>query len=82
MYGFRITPAGDKNDVLDSCWGYFGDSGLEQLEDECRATIDDLIARKKEHEHEERLRIFGPELPFPEFALSINKPINHGQNNQ
>ncbi|WP_302301843.1 hypothetical protein [Alistipes ihumii] len=71
MYGYRITPADDKDDVLESCWGYFGDSGLEQLENECRATIDDLIARKKEQGREERLHVFGPELPFPEFALSI-----------
>lgn len=71
VYGYRITPADDKDDVLESCWGYFGDSGLEQLEDECRATIDHLIARQKERERKERLRIFGSELPFPEFALSI-----------
>lgn len=71
VYGYRITPADDKDDVLESCWGYFGDSGLEQLENECRATIDDLIARKKEQGREERLHVFGPELPFPEFALSI-----------
>ena len=71
VYGFQITPAGDKDDVLESCWGYFGDFGLEQLEDECRATIDHLIARQKERERKERLRIFGPELPFPEFALTI-----------
>lgn len=71
VYGYRITPADDKDDVLESCWGYFGDDGLEQLEEECRDTIDCLIARQKEQEHEERLRIFGPELPFPEFALAI-----------
>lgn len=71
VYGYRITPADDKDNVLESCWGYFGDDGIEQLEEECRDTIDCLIARQKKQEHEERLRIFGPELPFPEFALSI-----------
>lgn len=71
VYGYQITPAGDKDNVLESCWGYYGKSGLRQLEDECRDTIDCLIARQKEQEHEERLRIFGPELPFPEFALAI-----------
>ena len=71
VYGFQITPAGDKDNVLDSYWGYYGQSGLEQLEDECRATIDALIAQQKKEELAERLRIFGPELPCPEFALSI-----------
>lgn len=70
VYGYRITPAGDKDDVLESCWGYFGKSGLQQLERECRDTIDYLIARQKEQEHKEHLRIFGPELPFPELALN------------
>lgn len=71
VYGFQITPAGDKDNVLDSCWGYYGKSGLEQLEDECWDMINCLIDRQKEQNHEERLRIFGPELPFPEFALAI-----------
>lgn len=71
VYGYRITPADDKDDVLESCWGYFGDSGLEQLEDECRDIIDSHIAEQKEHKHRERLHVFGPELPFPEFALAI-----------
>lgn len=70
VYGYRITPADDKDDVLESCWGYFGDSGLEQLEDECRAIIDSHIAEQKEQEYKERLRIFGPELAFPELALN------------
>lgn len=70
VYGYRITPTDNKDDVLESCWGYFGDSGLEQLEDECRATIDHLIARQKERKRKERLRIFGPELPFSELALN------------
>ena len=43
----------------------------EQLEEECRNIIDNLITRQKKQERAEYLRIFGPELPFPEFALSI-----------
>lgn len=71
VYGYRITPADDKDDVLESCWGYFGDSGLDQLKDECRDMIDHLISEKERREHEEHLRIFGPELPlFPEVALN------------
>ena len=71
VYGFQITPAGDKDNVLESCWGYFGKDGLDQLKDECRDMIDHLISEKEQREHEEHLRIFGPELPFPEFALAI-----------
>ena len=70
VYGYRITPADDKDDVLESCWGYYGKSGLEQLEDECRDMIDHLISEKERREHEEHLRIFRPELPFPELALN------------
>ena len=70
VYGYRITPADDKGNVLESCWGYFGDFGLEQLEDECQAIIDSHIAKQKEQELKERLRIFGLELPFPEFAFN------------
>lgn len=71
VYGYQITPADDKDNVLESCWGYFGDTGLDQLKEECRDTIDHLISEKERQEHEEHLRIFGPELPFPEFALAI-----------
>lgn len=71
VYGYRITPADDKDNILESCWGYYGKSGLEQLEDECRDMIDHLISEKERREHEEHLHIFGPEPPlFPELALN------------
>lgn len=70
IYGYRITPEDHDDEVLDSCWGFFGDNGIEQLKVECRDTIDGLVADRKKQEQEEVLRIFGPELPFPEFALS------------
>lgn len=70
IYGYRITPEDHDDEVLDSCWGFFGDNGIEQLKVECRDTIDGLVADSKKQEQEEVLRIFGPELPFPEFALS------------
>lgn len=70
VYGFQITPSGDDSEVIDSCWGYFGDDGLDQLKDECRDIIDYQILRQKKQEIEERLRVFGPELPFTEFALT------------
>ncbi|WP_370806087.1 hypothetical protein [Alistipes indistinctus] len=78
MYRLRLVAVlsadfgvGDIDDVLECSWGYFGNDGLEQLEEECRNIIDNLITRQKKQERAEYLRIFGPELPFPEFALSI-----------
>jgi len=70
VYGYQITPADDDNEVIESCWGYFGDSGLEQIQDECRSIIDYNIIQQEQQDLMEKLRIFGPELPFPEFALS------------
>lgn len=71
VYGFQITPVGDDGQVLESCWGYFGDDGIKEIEAECHAWIDAEIADQEKQEREQRLRIFGPELPFPEFALTI-----------
>lgn len=70
VYGFQITSVSDDSEVLESCWGYFGDDGLDQLKDECRDMIDNIITRQEEQERAERLCIFGPELPFPEFAFN------------
>jgi len=70
VYGFQITPADDDTEILDSCWGFFGDDGLDQLKDECQAFIDEKIAEDNRQELANRLRLYGPELPFPEFALS------------
>lgn len=69
VYGYRIIPADDKDKGLESCWGYYGNSGLEQLKDECRDTIDSLIVLQQKEELVECLHVFGPELPFPEVAL-------------
>lgn len=68
VYGFQVTPIDDGGEIIDSCWGYFGKDGLEQIESECRAIIDNLIARKQQDKQTEQLRLFGPEFPFPEFA--------------
>lgn len=72
VYGFQVTPEDDDTEIIDSCWGFFGDDGIEQIKCECQAIIDAEIARKKKQEWEKRIRLMGPELPFPEFALSIN----------
>lgn len=68
VYGFQVTPIDDGGEIIDSCWGYFGKDGLEQIESECRAIIDNLIARKQQDKQTEQLRLFGPKFPFPEFA--------------
>ena len=72
VYGYRITPAGDKDNVIESCWGFYGKEGIETIESECRATIDSLIAEQKERELQERLRVFRAELPFSEGVLAIS----------
>ena len=72
VYGFQVTPEDDDTEILDSCWGFFGDDGLEQIKSECQAYIDDKIAEDNRQNQSEHLRIFGLELPFPEFALSTN----------
>lgn len=72
VYGFQVTPESDDTQILDSCWGFFGDDGIRQIQGECQAFIDAEIAHKKKQEREESIRLFGLEIPFPEFALSIN----------
>lgn len=72
VYGFQITPENDDTKVLDSCWGFYGNDGIKEIKSECLAYIDAEIAYKEEQKREERIRLFGLEIPFPEFALSIN----------
>ena len=72
VYGFQVTPEDDDTEILDSCWGFFGDDGLDQLKSECQAYIDDRIAEDNRQKQAEYLCTFGLELPFPEFALSTN----------
>lgn len=72
IYGFRITPENDDSKLIDSCWGFFGDAGIQQIKCECQAFINALIAYKEKQKREERVRLFGLEIPFPEFALAIN----------
>ena len=72
VYGFQVTPEDDDTEILDSCWGFFGDDGLDQLKSECQAYINDRIAEDNRQKQAEHLSTFGLELPFPEFALSTN----------
>lgn len=70
VYGFQITPENDDTEITDSCWGFFGDDGIKQIKSECLAYIDAIIAYKEKQKREEHVRLFGLEIPFPEFALS------------
>lgn len=72
VYRFTITSASDPDEVIDRCGGYYGDSGMEQIREECRHTIDSHIGVLTKQAWLERLRLQGPELPFPEFTLSIS----------
>lgn len=45
VYGFRIEdPDGNE---MDSCWGYYGDSGKDDMIKECENTIDYYLEKKE-----------------------------------
>ena len=46
VYGFRIEDADGEN--VESCWGYYGDGGKEDMIKECKSTIDYLVKKKEE----------------------------------
>lgn len=76
VYGYEITPENDKNNILDSCWGYFGDENLKYLEKECKSIIDGYIFQAKQDklkELAEKLRKYGRQLwlPFPDIQPVI-----------
>jgi hypothetical protein len=72
VYGFEITSVGDEDNVIGSCWGFYGEDGLRHVEEECKAEIDAI-------HHREALRrvVNGWKyaiqlcLPFPEYQPSI-----------
>lgn len=43
VYGFTITPKGNDSDTKDSCWGYWGDSGITDIKKECYNFIDNQL---------------------------------------
>ncbi len=46
VYGFIVTsPEGEE---IDSCWGYYGDSGIEDIISECKENIDDYAQRREQ----------------------------------
>jgi len=46
VYGYRITDA--DGDDKDSCYGYYGDDGKEDMIKECKSTIDHLVKKQEE----------------------------------
>lgn len=71
VYGYRITPENDDKNILDSCWGYFGDERLKHLEEECKSMVDGYINQKRKDklkELAEKVRKYGRQLwlPFPD----------------
>lgn len=66
VYGYTVIS--EQNDELDSCWGFFGDDGLKQMEDECKSIINNLIAIKRKEKLTrltEAIRLKGRQLCFP-----------------
>lgn len=46
VYGFIVTsPEGEE---IDSCWGYYGDSGIEDIISECKENIDGYAQRREQ----------------------------------
>jgi hypothetical protein len=56
VYGFTITDADGEN--LDSCWGYYGDEGIEDALKECKATIDHHITEQNAKKHYPKVEVF------------------------
>lgn len=46
VYGFRIEDA--DGEEIESCWGYYGDDGKEDMIQECKQTIDRLVKKQEE----------------------------------
>lgn len=76
VYGFQITPENDDNNVLDNCWGYFGDENLKHMITECKSIIDGYISQARQDklkEIAEKIRKYGQQLllPFPDLQPKI-----------
>ncbi len=71
VYGFEITPKDDEENVIDSCWGYYGAFNFKHIEEECKSFIDD-IHRKEAIQRVVNYWKYGAQLclPFPEYQLA------------
>lgn len=74
VYGFEITPE-NNNNVLDSCWGYYGDENLRHMITECKAVIDGHILQIKQDKLKkiaEKIHKYGQQLFLPFADLQPN----------
>lgn len=57
VYGYTVTPLGDTEDVLDSCWGFIGDYTDEDnyLMEYAKGFIDSEVEHQNKKAEEERL---------------------------
>ncbi len=71
VYGFEITPKDDEANVIDSCWGYYGDFNFKHIEEECKSFIDE-IHRKEAIQRVVNYWKYAVQLclPFPEYQLA------------
>ncbi len=70
VYGFEVTPRGDDQNIIDSCWGYYGSDGLKEIESECKGVIDG-IHRREAIQRVANYWKYAVQLclPFPEYQL-------------
>lgn len=78
MYGFEVTKI-DNDDVLDSCWGYYGDDSVEDIEAERKSVIDGFVKEEKQARlnylrqkiRKKGLQLRLPFLDYPQIKVSI-----------
>lgn len=69
VYGYIVE---DGETQLDSCWGFYGDDGLEQIKSDCRDYIDCQIKKGRRDRIEylrRKLREKGKQLRLPMFVI-------------
>lgn len=67
VYGFRILK---EDEVVDSCYGYYGDDALKELEAECKGIIDNRVREYRRDRIEylhKRVKEKGRQLCLPMF---------------
>lgn len=69
VYGYIIEEDGAQ---MDSCWGFYGDGGLEQIKSDCRYYVDDQIKKARRDRIKylrKRIREKGRQLCLPMFVI-------------
>lgn len=79
VYGFNIYDLdedGDEGDSIDSCWGYFGSDGIDQLIEECKGTIDHIIAEKTKKEIERKSKDLQDHIYYLKTMIRNRVPLH------